>query len=493
MTLAKRAFTKRGFTVKSAVLRTAALLMLAGCANQAAPPGGAPDLAPPLILKVTPENNAVDAKPKSVVLRFDEVISETPQGAKDLADLVFISPKSGVPKVDWGRTKIEIRPTKGWKPNTVYSVVIKRGLQDLRNNSIDSTIQLVFSTGGPIPTTRIAGVAFDWAAGIGLAGALVEAVAPDSTTYQVVADAAGRYELRYLPPGPYLLRAYGDRNTSRSLDPIEVWDSVSVTLTQSADVEFYSFAHDTVGLRVAEVTPQDSGVLKVVFDKPYAPGRIFLPAEVIVKRADSSLVRVRRVQTMPERNLADSLRAKVRADSLANVAARLDSTPALRARTDSLLRVRRADSVAAAARAARDAREARARTAARGGRRTAPIDTLPPPKMRRPLLYKEIYVTLDTVLEPQKQFRLSVSDVRSLSGTVRSPARTFTTPRAPKVDSTKRDTTKRDTTKRDTTKRDTTAGRPTAAPIPRDTLIPGLTPSLAQVMRSRVRALFGGS
>ncbi len=460
-------------------MMAATLLLQTACANQSAPPGGPPDLAPPLILKVSPENNAVGATPKAVVLRFDEVISETPKGAKDIADLVFISPKSGVPKVDWGRTKIEIRPSKGWKPNTVYSVVIKRGLQDLRNNGIDSTIQLVFSTGGPIPTTRIAGVAFDWAAGNGLAGALVEAIAPDSTTYQVVADSAGRYVLQYLPPGPYLLRAYGDRNTNRSLDPIEVWDSVSVTLTQSADIEFYGFSHDTVGLRVSEVTPQDSLVLKVVFDKPYAPGRLFGPEDVIIKRADSSLVRVKAVQTIPERSQADSLRARVRADSLARVATLRDSTPALRARTDSLARVKRADSLAAVA---RTEREARARLAARRGRAAAPIDTTPPPKLRRPLLYKEIYVTLDTVLQPQKQFRLSVANLRSLSGTVRSPARTFTTPRAPKPDSTQ-----------DSTKRDTAAARPAVPPAPRDTISPLGSPTLSQVMRSRVRTLFGGS
>jgi hypothetical protein len=209
-------------------------------------------------------------------------------------------------------------------------------------------------------------------------------------------------------------------------------------------------------------------VLKVVFDKPYAPGRVFGPNDVIIKRPDSSIVRVKSVRTIPERLLADSMRARVRADSVARVAARLDSTPALRARTDSLARVKRADSVAAVARAER---EARARAATRRGRPAAPIDTTPPPKLRRPLLYKEIYVTLDTVLEPQKQFRLSVVNVRSLSGTVRSPARTFTTPRAPKPDST-----------RDSTKRDSAAARPAA---PRDTL--------AQTMRSRVRSLFGGS
>jgi Bacterial Ig-like domain len=468
--------------MQSVLMRTAALLLMSACANQTAPPGGAPDLAPPLVLKVTPQNNAMGAKPKAVVLQFDEVISETPKGAKDIADLVLISPKSGVPKVSWSRSKIEIRPSKGWKPNTVYSVVIKRGLQDLRTNGIDSTIRLVFSTGGPIPNTRIAGVAFDWAAGIGLAGAMVEAMAPDSTTYQVVADSTGRYELQYLPPGPYLLRAYGDRNTNRTLDPIELWDSVSVTLTQSTDVEFYSFAHDTVGLRVAEVTPQDSAVLKVVFDKPYAPGRRFSPEDVIIKRADSSIVRVKAVQTLPERALADSLRAQVRADSVARVAALRDSTPALRARADSLARVKRADSVAAVARAER---EARVRAAARRGRPSAPIDTTPPPKLRRPLLYKEIYVKLDTVLAPQTQFRLSVSNVRSLSGTVRSPTRTFTTPRPPKPDST------RDSTGRGSARRDTNATRP-AAPRPAAPRPAAPRDTLGHTMRERVRSLFGG-
>ncbi len=439
-------------------LRAAALLVLTACANQGAPPGGAPDLAPPILLKATPENAAVGAKLNAMVLQFDEVISETPIGAKDLADLVFISPRSGVPKVKWGRSKLEIRPSKGWKPNTVYSVMIKNGLQDLRNNAIDTTMQLVFSTGGPIPTTRIAGVAFDWVAGAGLSGAIIEAVAADSTTYQAVADTKGRYLLQYVPPGPYLVRAYGDRNSNRALDPIEAWDSVRVTLTQSADIEFYSFPHDSVGLRVASVTPMDSGMVKVVFDKPYASGSTFGVEDIIITRPDSSRVRVRSVQTSAQRAQADSLRAAARADSLARVASRSDSTPALRARADSLARITRADSVAAAARAARDARarEARARASTRGARSAPPVDTLPPPKMRRPAVSPELFVTLDTALAPQTQFRLSVTNVRSLSGTVRSPSRTFTTPRAPKPDSGKSDSSSRGATR----------------PAPRDTMMP---------------------
>ncbi len=420
------------------------MLLLGACANQSMPPGGPPDGVAPVLLRVSPQDRAVGTVPKALVLQFDEVISETPKSGKDLSDLIFISPKSGVPEVDWDRTRLEIRPSKGWKPNTVYSVVIKRGLQDLRNNGIDSTIQLVFSTGGAIPNTRVEGVAFDWREGKGLPSAVIEAIAPDSTTYQVVADSSGRYVLQYLPPGPYVVRAYGDRNTNRTLDPLEVWDSTSVTLTQTANIELYGFVHDTVGIRISEVSPPDSSrVLKVAFDKPYAPGRLFGPEDVIIKRADSSIVRVRSVATVPERLLADSLRAKTRADSLARIAAARDSTPALRARTDSLARIKRADIVAAVARAERTEREARRLADLRAGRTGARIDTTPPPRMRRPPVYSEIWVTLDTVLAPQSQFRLSVMNLRSLSGTVRSPSRTFSTPRAPRPDSTARDSTAR--------------------------------------------------
>jgi hypothetical protein len=421
-----------------ALCATSALLLQA-CANQSEPPGGPPDIASPVLLKVSPEDRAVGKVPKALVLQFNEVISESPKGAKDIAELIFISPKSGVPRVNWNRTRLDIKPSKGWKPNTVYSVVIGRGLQDLRNNGIDSTMQFVFSTGGAIPTTRVDGVAFDWKEGKGLPSAVVEAIAPDSTTYQVVADSSGRYVMQYLPPGPYVIRAYGDRNTNRSLDPLEVWDSSSVTLTQTASVELYGFVHDTVGVRVTEVAPPDSNrVIKVTFDKPYAPGRRFAPTDVMIKRADSSLVRVRQVQTVPERLQADSARRKVRTDSIARALAARDSTPALRARTDSLARIRAADSVAAADRAERAAREARRQADLRAGRASARPDTTPPPKLRRPLVYSEIWVTLDTVLSPQSQYRLSVQNLESLSGTVRSPSRTFSTPRAPRADSTAR-------------------------------------------------------
>ena len=490
--------------LRSPVLRAARRLVvmaaagaaayMAACANPSVPPGGAPDTAPPLLLSLSPANNATQAKNKSVEVKFDEVISETPRGVQNLADLVFISPKSGKPVVSWGRTRLTIRPAKGWKPNTVYSVQIKQGIVDLRGNALDSAIRVVFSTGQTIPDTRVEGVVFDWGLGRGLSGSVVEAIAPDSTTYQVVADTAGRYQLRNLPPGPYLLRAFGDKNTNRDLDPLELWDSVRVTVVQSTSAEFYAFQHDTVGLRISDIALQDSGrTLKVAFDKPFSPSQLFPTSSVRILGPDSLAIPVKAVQTTRGKQLIDSITAKVRSDSVERVQrAKEDSTPGLRARNDSLARVRRADSVAAADRSRREQERAAAREAARnrgrGARPPAARDTTPPPKMNRPLVYNEIFISLDSLLPPQKQFRVQIVGVRSLSEISKSPSRTFTTPRAPKVDSAaaRRDSTaapvRRDTTaapvRRDTTavpvRRDTAAARPrrdtTAVPVRRDTM-----------------------
>jgi len=445
--------TVRHLAVAGALLRLAmvgaGLVVGTACANQALPPGGPQDFVPPNIVKITPENNSVTGKPGQVTIRFDEVISETPKGARDLSELVFISPKSGAPRVDWDRTSIQIRPSKGWRANTVYTVQLKAGLQDLSNNSIDTTLRVVFSTGQPIPQTVLQGVVFDWMEGRGLKGGVVEAVSSDTTlVYQAVADSSGRFELRSIPIGPYLVRAYGDRNNNKDLEPLEMWDTVRVTLTGSAEAEFYAFARDTVGLRIQTIEPQDSNrVLKVTFDKPYAVNQFFVTEGAILTRLpDSARVAVSRVQTAVQRAAFDSVIIKRKADSVAAEAAKADTlTGAARARRDSIALVRRADSVAAADRAKREAARVAARQ--RGGR-AIPVDTTPPPKMNRPKVYKEAYIMLDTALLAGRTYRLQMMGVSSLNNTLKSPARTFTLPRV-KVDSSAKDSTRarRDSTK----------------------------------------------
>ena len=429
MKSSKQRLTAGTFVLVGAVIAS----IVAACANVTAPEGGPEDRDPPTVVKISPSDGTVDAKPKNVVIQFDEVISETPRGSQDLSTLVFISPKAGKPVVDWLRSRIAIHPKKGWKPNTVYSITVSPGITDLRQNQIDSTIRVVFSTGGPIPQTHITGVVFDWSAGRGASKALVEAIAADSTTYQVLADTAGRYDLRYVPPGKYTVRAIADRNSNRELDPSEAWDTLGVTVTSNATAELYMFQHDTIGLRIADMTLLDSNrVIKLTFDKPYAPDQLIDLTKVTIKKADSTLIGILKIQTAPMRAFFDSLARAAKADSAARKE-KVDTSAAAKARADSLSRGRRLDSLAVVERLEREVRRL---AALRGNRPLPPRDTTPLPKMRRPQVYTDLYVTLAEPLPPGSNFRVQAVAMRSLSGTTRSTARTLSTPKAEKRDST---------------------------------------------------------
>jgi hypothetical protein len=411
------------------------------CANAAAPPGGPPDLAPPVVVSVTPASGQTDIQPREVVLQFNEVISETPRGAQDLGALVFISPKSGVPRVSWNRTRLNIRPREGFKPNVVYSVEIRPGIMDLRSNVLDTAVRIVFSTGGEIPQTKVSGVLFDWVAGRPAALALVEAIAADSTTYQTLTDSSGRYSLQYLPASRYVIRGVLDRNNNRDLEPLEPWDSTSLVVTADVTADLYVFQHDTLPMRIQSITYVDSvgndstiSELRLTFDKPFAPGFVFSPEQFRLVDADSAVIPVSRIVTGPERRLADSLERVRRADSVAE--AQRDTTAAGRAREDSLARRRAADSVAAAARVAE---ERRIELLRRGGRPLPVVDTLPTPVMNRPLPFADIILVIGRRLEQAATYRLSATGLRSISGTVKpTPARTFVVPRrAPPRDTTR--------------------------------------------------------
>lgn len=408
----------------------------AACASSGMPPGGPPDITPPVVLSVSPLSMTVDSNAKDLELKFDEVISETPKSVADLRQLVFISPRTGEEEVKWHRDRITIRPKGGWKKNTVYSVQVSPGLQDLRNNAIDTSITVVFSTGTPIPTTNITGVAFDWVAGRGANRALIEAMAADSTTYQVLSDTAGRFDLRHAPIGEYRIRAIMDRNNNRMLDPTEAFDTARITLTQRATVDLYAFAHDTVGLRIADIQvplADSLRVIRVSFDKPLFPDQELNRTQFTVRDADSADVEVVLVQSAATRAVIDSARQKNRVDSIAAARPR-DTTPEGIARADSVARRARTDSLAAAERAAR---EARRQATLRGGRPLPPPDTVPLPKMNRPKLSNDVYITLAARLKYATPYRLRVGGVTSLSGTSKSPERSFVTPKEPVIDTTR--------------------------------------------------------
>jgi Bacterial Ig-like domain len=286
----------------------AAVLFGLACASPGMPPGGPPDVAAPQIVAIIPDSGSVGVKPKEVIFRFDEVVSERSPSVTTLADLFLISPRDGVPDVSWHRDAIAVKPGRGWRPNTSYTVIMMRGLADLRGNVRNTGTTTFFSTGPTIPRTRISGQVFDWVSGAPANGALIESfVKPDSLhPYVALVDSGGAFMLDHLPPARYTVRAYIDRNKNLGIDPSEPWDSVSVNLTDTARTELLVFVHDSLPPRIHDVAAIDSLTLQVTFDKPVDPRQTLTMANFAIIGPDSAPVPIASAGPPPKDTITKS-------------------------------------------------------------------------------------------------------------------------------------------------------------------------------------------
>ena len=416
-----RALAARRLTARAAAIALGALGALGGCAEIGhGPPGGPEDHAPPKLLKVTPDTGTLHVKPKEVVFRFNEVVSERPSGANSLDGLVVLSPSDGVPRVSWHRQAISIRPRRGFRANTTYSVTLLPGMADLRGNVLKSASTTFFSTGGEIPRTALRGIVFDWVAGKPAPRALVQAFHPGDTTFAWIAttDSVGRFEMRAFPAGTYLVRAVLDANNNRTLDPREPFDTLVAAIADSARVELLAFVHDSLGPRIDRLAVDDSLTLRVDFDKPYEPTHPVTAAQLVLLRADSTTVPI--VALLSDSALAaeKEAAAKARADSVQRANPSRVPADTVRARP-----------VPAAPRPAGQAVPLPSRRGAPAAAGAAQRDTMALPKPSRPSPVSRVIVRLGTPLAPATSYRLRATDVWGLSGAPRTSDRVFTTPK----------------------------------------------------------------
>jgi uncharacterized protein (DUF2141 family) len=374
------------------------LAALAACASSGPPPGGPEDKAPPQIVSVTPDSGQVNVKVKEVQFRFDEVVSDRPAGAASLDRMFLISPRNGGVRVGWHRSRIGVRPERGFRDSTAYRITMLPGIADLRGNVRKDGATVVFSTGPTFPSLGIIGVVFDWASQNVVNGAYVEAVARRDTSivYLSATDTSGQFDLGPLPVGVYTVRALIDQNSNREFDRNEKWDSTSVTVTTTRpSIELDVIERDTVPPAFAAVNVEDSVSVMISFDKPIDPTIPLQPALVSLRRADSSEITVTRVEWA-----SVYARARAAADS-----------------------ARRADSLRAAGRGNPPPTALPPRLAPRPGP--------PPRKPRAPAPERAIVaiVSPSTPMLPGQTIRVSTRGIRNLVGKSSELTRSVTVPR----------------------------------------------------------------
>jgi hypothetical protein len=409
----------------AALLAIAAAVGYAGCASQGMPPGGPPDTAAPTLAKVLPESGTLSVTPRAVEFQFNEVVSERPRGAQGLQQLVVISPSDGEAQVDWARNRLVVRPGRGWRPNTAYTVTVLSGLTDLRGNAAGTPFRTVFATGSTIPIGVLRGNAFDWMAGRHAPGARIEAQLRGDTTltWSIAADSIGRFELSSLPADTFLVRGWIDANNNAIRDRAESWDTTTVVVRDSARVEFYAFPHDTSGARLSEVSLGDSLSIRIKFDRGLRPANPLEGATIQVVRArDSVALAIARILPVA---VHDSLQR-------AEAAARIDSIA--RADTSAAARRRRAQEDSAQRRRVQDSLAQAQIASVRAARDTAKVVQLPKPS--RPVPPTEFVIVMSAPLPEEVPLLVVAREVQALLGPRRTSQRQLIRRRPPPRDST---------------------------------------------------------
>jgi hypothetical protein len=269
---------------------------LPACARIEPPPGGPPDRTPPRLVATRPATLSSFRSFRGVAeFDFDEVISEggTPsrgEGTGGLEKLIILSPTNRVPEVSWKRSRIEVRPVEGWRPNRVYRVELLAGVTDLRNNRSREGAVVTFSTGAPKPQSTLEGRVIDWGTSSPVPQALVIAtLLPDSLPYRGVADSSGRFSLGPLPSGDYVVTGVLDQNQNQRQDLREAYATARISRGQSNAGELWAFVHDTTAPRIQTITVNDSVSARVTFSQKLDPRQRLTPGDVRLRLLPDSV------------------------------------------------------------------------------------------------------------------------------------------------------------------------------------------------------------
>jgi hypothetical protein len=356
---------------------------------------------------------------------FDEVVDERSGG--QLANLIRISPRHDNVDVSWRRNRVTVRPGNGWLRGETYTVTLLPGIADLRQNRLDSTTTVIFSTGGDIPDTRVSGNVINWEAGRLAGGALVELIRPgDSVTYLTAADSSGAFTITSVPVGQYALIATIDESRNQRRELREAYDSTMVRIDSTAQFNLWAFTHDTIGPNIRAATFTDSLAVTGEFTQFLAPDLTVHSARVLLL-PDSTPVAVERLMWRPA---FDSLRTAQR-DSIE--AALLDSLAAI---ADSIA----ADSVVADSAVVDSAAVLVADSVIQQPEEPTPADSIPEPDPEaarreallqgRPTLYDVFIVLLGEPLTPGESYVIETT-VENLLGIRDTSARSLLIPTPP--------------------------------------------------------------
>lgn len=196
------------------------LFFIYGCATPVAPTGGPPDRTPPEIIGTTPEVGTTNFTGDEV--RFD--FSKFPDRASVRSN-VTIEPSLGIQfDVSFSRKTAIVEFEEQLPENTTIIVVMGSDVSDTKNNNMNSSFSLAFSTGPVIDDGNVVARLRDADRGSVDAGERVFLFREpidftESANYVAQSDTSGAVDFSYLREGQYSAIWVDDINRDRGWNP----------------------------------------------------------------------------------------------------------------------------------------------------------------------------------------------------------------------------------------------------------------------------------
>ena len=250
-------------------------MILFGCAEVGAPPGGEEDKIKPTVVAAVPANGATSVpRDNKIRIDFSERIVPPRTGSG-----IFVSPRPvQAPEVHWKATSVEIVFADSFSVDQTYVINLSSDVRDLRNNPIDTGSSIAFSTGEMIDSGRLSGRVTSDSRNLG--GIVVALFDParlgDSLLFDSIYPAymtqtspEGRFSLGYLPARKFFLLAFDDKDLNRFFEPNQelfgLPDRPAVLGGQFDLDSLYlpMTRYDSVGQAIALASFESSGMLKI--------------------------------------------------------------------------------------------------------------------------------------------------------------------------------------------------------------------------------------
>jgi hypothetical protein len=198
------------------------LVLFFSCAKIVAPDGGPKDTEAPKLIDADPIVGSVLTKPNEIVLNFDEYVQ-----IGDLTKIQINPYISKLPDIYLKQKKLIIDFKAPLRDSMTYSINFNNEISDLNEKNIYKDLEYVFATGDHIDSLTYTGVVVDAIEDKPINDVIVGLYAnlgidslfqKEPPLYYDRTDSSGRFVLKYLRNGDYLLRALVDANSNLYYD-----------------------------------------------------------------------------------------------------------------------------------------------------------------------------------------------------------------------------------------------------------------------------------